>query len=299
MEETMNRAILTLTTTVLTLVAAFISTPASADHRDRSIRVTIPVHEHGPETINLKRLIRHQRQLDLDHYALQAVVLGNGPFSNGYATLRVGDRKSVRTFLPGREQIHIPSPGRAHDDWQLRLGPGTEVRVVTAILRPRDNLYSDYRYSDYRWNRNSHHQRAPVRHGHASHDRRRSDSHPYVAAGLAWMLKDGHADKKRAKKQKRRLKETRRELVQTREALKRTQGKLVRSRNQNRRTKAQQEQIHVRQSDRKRDQDARPSPDRKNRPDQKVRPDREIRRIAQSPSGSTKSVTRKNRAHHG
>ena len=289
----MNRAILTLTTTLLALVAAFVSVSASADHRDRSIRVHIPIHEHGPETINLKRLIRHQRQLNLDHYALQAVVLRNGPWSNGYATLRVGDRKSIRTFLPGREHIQIPSPGRADDEWRLRLGPGTQVSVVTAVLQPRGSRYSNYRnsnyrysdsaYSDWGWTRDSSYKRAPDRHDHVSHDRRRSDS--YGAAGLAWMLQDGHADKKRAKKQKRKLKETRRELVQTRDQLERTEARLTRSRSKNRRD--QQGKADVRQADRKRDAG----------PGQKS--DREIRRIAQSGGSATKSVTRRNRAHQG
>ena len=77
-----------------------------APYRD-VVRVRIPVrHYHagtGPETLKLKKLIRQQTRLDLSDYRLKAVVVKNGPFSNGYATLRTGDRRSGRSH-PGREE---------------------------------------------------------------------------------------------------------------------------------------------------------------------------------------------------
>jgi hypothetical protein len=152
----MNRSIATLSTTLLALVISLGSNSASASHDRGLVRVHIPIHEQGPETLKLKKLIRHQRHLDLDHYRLNAVVVKNGRFSNGYASLRVGHHRSGRFFLPGRENVRIPSPSRADDHWHLRLGPGTQVRMVTVVLEPRTrrqvrryrNDHPSHRYSD-------------------------------------------------------------------------------------------------------------------------------------------------------
>jgi hypothetical protein len=145
MEATMKHRTATIAAAALTFLGvALASGPVMADHRPDTIRVNIPVHEHGPETLRLGRMIRHQRHLNLSDYRLAAVIIRNGPFSNGYASLRVGERRSGRYFLPGRERILIPSPGRGGRDWRLRLGPGTQVRNITAVLEPR-------RAYGYRW----------------------------------------------------------------------------------------------------------------------------------------------------
>jgi len=191
MEETMNRTISTITTTLLAFAISFGSAGAQADSRRDLVRVHIPIHDHGPETLRLKRLIRKERHMNLDRYRLKAVVVKNGPFSNGFATLRVGNHRSGRFFLPGRERIFIPAPSRADDDWRLRLGPGTQVRMVTAVLEPRRRGHAHRRTHDHYRNRHA------DRHGDRHHD------------GLAWMRhqSDNKKDPKRSKKQARRLTE--------------------------------------------------------------------------------------------
>ncbi len=67
----MNRVTLTLTTAVLAVVVSLGSSFASARHGDGLLRVNIPIHEQGPDTIKLRRLIKRHRHLDLDAYALR------------------------------------------------------------------------------------------------------------------------------------------------------------------------------------------------------------------------------------
>ncbi len=264
----MKRAKLTLTTIVLALVVSFGSTivsanypaapveytPASAGHsaeavgyRDDTVRVDIPIHENGPESINLKKLIKRNLRVDLDHYSLSAVVLRNGPFSNGYASLRVGDRRSNRIFLSGRETVRIPAPGRADDHWRLRLGPGAQVNTVTVVLDPQGRRYSGHGYSANGYSSDRHSgSYDPVYDEPRGHDRRRSNSVPYIAAGLVRMLQDDRTDKRRAKKHKRRLKVARLKearLKETRRKLNRAEQKLARSRNQNKHAKGRQQRI--------------------------------------------------------
>ena len=234
----MNRVTLTLSTVVLAFVVSLGSSFASARHGDGLLRVNIPIHEQGPDTIKLRRLIKHHRHLDLDDYALKAVVLKNGRFSSGYASLRVGDRRSERFYLPGREYIRIPAPSRAHDDWRLRLGPGTQVQMITAILEPRHRRTAAYRYNNpYNGRSHSHRHHASTR------------SAPYVGAGLAWSLHDG--DSKRAKKHSRQLKRSRQELAETRSQLKRTERKLEQVRSKSDRAKQDQQAREPKTRDRK------------------------------------------------
>lgn len=128
--------------TFVALVCSFVGPTASAHQRDVVVRVNVPVHGRGAETVKLDRLIQRQRQLDVDDYRLMAVVIDTGPFSRGYASLRVGDRKTGRYFLSSRGNVRIVSPGAANDHWHLRLGPGTHVRTVTAVLQPRPKAYA-------------------------------------------------------------------------------------------------------------------------------------------------------------
>ena len=179
----MLRCIATLSTALLTLLITLGSNTASASHDRDLLRIHIPIHEQGPETLKLRKLIRHQYHLNLDHYRLNSVVVKNGRFSNGYASLRVGNHRSSRFFLPGRENIRIPSPSRARDHWRLRLGPGTQVRMVTVVLEPRnrrmarryDNDRHAHRYwhDRYSYYRNRGHY-ADLRH---AGDRRRARDH--------------------------------------------------------------------------------------------------------------------------
>ena len=102
-------------------------------NHQQKVRVKIPVRDHGPETLPIGRLIMQNSDIDLDRYRLVAVVTNNGRFSNGYASLRTGNSKSHRYFLGARETTRIPAPSRADRKWRLRLGPGTQVRSVTAV----------------------------------------------------------------------------------------------------------------------------------------------------------------------
>ncbi len=158
MQRIKDRLIRAVTAVTLIATLAFTATIARADHgspqrydhrpsHDRHgyvdhrpardmIRVPIPVGTRGPGTLNLKPLIRQQARLRLDDYTLTAVVVSHGPFSNGYATLRTGNRRSARYLLAGRDRVRIPAPALARDDWSLRLGPRTQVRTITVMLTP-------------------------------------------------------------------------------------------------------------------------------------------------------------------
>ncbi len=242
----------TIAASALSLALAGAALPAAADHGKHRydaqwgdqrghkvtvapyrdvVRVRIPIREHGPETLKLKRLIRHETGLNPNDYRLRAVVVKNGPFSNGYATLRTGDRKSGRYFLPGYERTRIPAPSRARDSWRLRLGPGTQVRSVTAVLEPRRHAHHDYR------NRDDYHHVQPRRDHYSS---RRQIDNPLV--GLAWLIAEAE-ENKAAKRQKRALKQTRAELARTEAELERTRDRLDSSRDRNKKLKHQRERL--------------------------------------------------------
>ena len=147
--------------------------------QQQKVRVKIPVRDHGPETLPLGRLIARNSNVDLDRYRLVAVVTRNGRFSNGYASLRTGNSRTQRYFLGSREKTWIPAPSRAYGKWRLRLGPGTQVRSVTAILEPRRG-----------WgiSKPTHRRHASTYH-RAQHA---ADSTPWL--GLAWMLNGADDD---------------------------------------------------------------------------------------------------------
>ena len=195
--------------------------------QEQRVRVKIPVRDHGPETLPLKRMINQNSDLNLERYRLVAVVTRNGRFSNGFASLRTGHSKTERYFLGSRDTTRIPAPSRADDKWRLRLGPGTQVRSVTAVLEPRNQ-----------WG-----YRKPANHRHASvYDRgyQNAQSAPWVS--LAWMLANAEDDK-RDRKQKKRIKRLREEQARTEAELAETQRKLERSRDRNKRLKNQRERL--------------------------------------------------------
>lgn len=145
-----QRTVRACTAAIVAVAFSLAGAGANADHRDGVIRIHIPIHDHGPGTIKLGRLIRHQRHLDLDDYRLRAVVIRNGPFSHGYASLRVDDRRTGRYLLSGRDKVRIDAPGRSSKRWRLRLGPGTRVRAITAVLQPRPRAAAGGRWSGRR-----------------------------------------------------------------------------------------------------------------------------------------------------
>lgn len=191
------------------------------------IRVQIPIRDHGPENLPLGRLIRQHSNVDLDHYRLTAVVTRNGRFSNGYASLRTGHRKTGRYFLGSRSQTRIPAPSRADNTWRLRLGPGTQVRSITAVLEPRRHGYANKGYANNGY-------------PHGDRSARRHDSHHRVTVsndpwrGVAWLIAKAEDDR-RAKKQNKRLKKTRIELARREAELERTREKLARVKARNKR----------------------------------------------------------------
>ncbi|MEM8767486.1 MAG: hypothetical protein AAGE43_08590 [Pseudomonadota bacterium] len=242
----------TLAASAFTLALSGAALPAAADHGKNQhatawgdhrghnvtvapyrdvVRVRIPLREHGSETLRLKRLIRQETRLDPNDYRLKAVVVKNGPFSNGYATLKTGDRKSSRYFLPGYERTRIPAPSRARDSWRLRLGPGTQVSSITAVLEPRRHARHNYRDRDY------YHHVNPRRDHYSS---KRQFDNPLV--GLAWLIAEAE-ENKAAKRQKRALKQTRAELARTEAELERTRGRLDSSRERNKKLKHQRERL--------------------------------------------------------
>jgi hypothetical protein len=173
MEVTMNRMSLGLAATALAIGAILGSAPASADHRE-PIRLHVPVQQHGAETIELRKLAWRYRQLDLDDYRLHSVVLRNGPFSRGYASLYVDGQRSDRVRLTRHEHVRIAAPDYGRHDWRLRLGPGSQVRMVTLVLEPRRPAIASYRSVPYR----------PLR----------LDSHRYDRHGYAHGHRHGHGD---------------------------------------------------------------------------------------------------------
>ena len=93
----MNRYVATFTALLLAS-SGLTSIQAQADHRDRTIKVRLPIHEHGQQTLKLRRMISRHTQMDLDGYRLKSVVLRSGRNSHGYASLRVGGRRSGSVF---------------------------------------------------------------------------------------------------------------------------------------------------------------------------------------------------------
>ena len=176
----MNRMSLGLAATALAICAILGSAPASADHRE-PIRLHVPVQQHGAETIELRKLAWRYRHLDLDGYQLHSVVLRNGPFSHGYASLVVDGQRSSRVRLTRHEHVRIAAPGHGHHNWRLHLGPGSQVRMVTLVLEPRRPVIASYRSVPYRPQRLDSHQYHPYGHAHghghehgdARHDQRR------------------------------------------------------------------------------------------------------------------------------
>ena len=243
---------LRLTASALAVTASLAGAGAHADHGGgyksngghphtttvapyrKAIRVHIAMRDNGPETLPLGKLIRQNSGLNLRDYRLVAVVTKNGRFSNGYASLRTGNHKSDRYFLGRRETTRIPAPGRADENWHLRLGPGTQVRSVTAVLEPRWNARSHANHRQ--WNRPA--------------ERHRSDAGyqnvqvgPLV--GLAWLLAKAEDDKeqKRIRKLRQSNARTEIELARTEAELARTQAELERSRNRHKTIKSQHERL--------------------------------------------------------
>jgi hypothetical protein len=208
----------------------------------QNVRVHIPVRDHGPETLPLGRLIARNSNIDLDRYRLVAVVTKNGRFSNGYASLRTGNSKTHRYFLGSRENTWIPAPSRADRTWRLRLGPGAQVRSVTAVLEPRRGWANS----------------RPTQRRHASDYRHNSQPANGVSRlSLAWMLANAEDNDGRHHhgKQARRVQKLRAEQAQTEAELADTQRKLERSRERNKRLKDQrarlaEELAHERAEDR-------------------------------------------------
>lgn len=145
---------------------------AHADHRHGAVRVHLPVHHSGPETLHLRKMLRHRSGVDIDRYRLRAVVVKGTRFSNGYARLRVGDVRTGRYHIASRERQRIAAPARDHGKWRLRLGPGSQVRSVTVVLEPR--LQSRKLHRHDRWNDGYAWYEAPrVRYHDAARDRAR------------------------------------------------------------------------------------------------------------------------------
>jgi hypothetical protein len=199
-----------------------------------AIRVHIPVRDHGPETLPLGKLIRQNSDLNLRDYRLVAVVTKNGRFSNGYASLRTGNHRSGRYFLGRRETTRIPAPGRADEKWHLRLGPGTQVRSVTAVLEPRWKARS-HAYHE-QWN-------GPAERHRSDAGYRNVQVGPLV--GLAWLLAKTEDDEeeKRIRKLRKSNARTEIELARTEAELARTQAELERSRNRHKTIKSQRERL--------------------------------------------------------
>lgn len=198
------------------------------------VRVHIPVRDHGPEVLPLGRLISQNSNIDLNRYRLKAVVTKNGRFSNGYASLRTGDRKTGRYLLRGYEYTKIPAPSRADNTWRLRLGPGTRVRSITAVLEPRQHGWAHR--SNHVYDRSNLRQQS-----HEYRYRQSAQTNPW--AGLAWYLSNSADDKAKHNKQKKRLKKTRAELARSETKLERTQEKLKKSRDRNKTLKQQRERL--------------------------------------------------------
>jgi hypothetical protein len=201
----------------------------------QQVRVNIPVRDHGPETLPLGRLIMQNSNVDLHRYRLVAVVTKNGRFSNGYASLRTGNSKTQRYFLGSREKTHIPAPSRADRKWHLRLGPGTQIRSVTAVLEPRRHGWSHNTPAN--WRHASTYDRGHYR-DRSSHQATQNTS----LHGLAWLLANADDDN-RDRKQAKRLKKLRAERARTEAELAATQRKLDRSRDRNKQLKDQRARL--------------------------------------------------------
>ncbi len=109
------------------------------------LRLHLPVHFEGDQTIRLDRLVTEHYDLDLDHYLLRGVVIESDGYRNrqhAHARLKVGRYKTARVFIDAG-QTAIDAPAYRHNQWQLQLGSGARVHGLLLILE--EQRYSSYR----------------------------------------------------------------------------------------------------------------------------------------------------------
>lgn len=149
-----------LTLVLLSQLAVFSGSWASAEHA-RSFRIEVPITVHGPERINLERLVERQHNIDLDHYDMHSLVLyAERRHSDGEASLKIGGYSSPYVYISEEWAGHvIPPPVRNGRDWRLNIGPGVFVTGIVMDLSPRtayrNHGYSyGYYYDDRRYRHN-------------------------------------------------------------------------------------------------------------------------------------------------
>ena len=231
-------------------------------NQQRNVRVHLPVTNHGPQTLPLGRMIMRNSNVDLDRYRLVAVETNNSRFSRGYASLHTGDSTSRRYFLGSWQQTRIPAPSHAERRWRLHLGPGSQVRSVTAILEPR------HRFT----------YRNPAHRQHGSVYQR--DQHGVQGTSwlsLAWMLaKSDDDDRHRGHKQTKRLQNLRAEQTRTRVELAKTRQQLERSQERNKQLKDQRSRLAEELAHER--TESRPGKRGKKSPEGKRKNEREVKR---------------------
>ena len=159
-----------------------------------SLQIEIPVGVHGPERVDLERLVRRHSDVRLDRHNVDLLVLyakQTRRGDNGHTRLTVDHRRSAPVRIGRSLEGHpIRPPARHGNDWTLKVAPGVYLDSIVLDLAPRpyrryrdsyDDHYYGYRSYPHRPYRPYRHHRYPSyggsryrNHGHwAGYDRSR------------------------------------------------------------------------------------------------------------------------------
>ena len=103
-------------------------------HRD-IVRLDIPVHVRGSDTIHLRRLAKRHYDIDLSNYRLRKVVLDNYGRRHASANVRVGHRVTGHQQL-NRGRNHLQAPRRGDGRWLLGVR-GARIDHIRLVLEPK------------------------------------------------------------------------------------------------------------------------------------------------------------------
>lgn len=132
---------------VLILLLSLASAVAAAGYEGdaRLLRLHLPVHLEGNQTVRLDRLVEDHYDIDLRNYLLRGIVIESDGYTDrrdAYARLQVGRYKTGRVYLDGG-QTAIDAPAYRNTHWQLRLGSGARAHGLLLVLE-------EARYTSYR-----------------------------------------------------------------------------------------------------------------------------------------------------
>lgn len=141
------------------------------------VTLRVRVKGDGDGTIRLKRLLRHQHDIDTDDWRIRQVNVYSKGRRDACADLRVGNF-STGPVLLRRGVTRIQAPHSVRDGhWKLEV-ENARIREIAIVLEPKRGDYRNARYDrDYRYDR-------------GYRDRgRRSDRDRFERVALNWGIR--------------------------------------------------------------------------------------------------------------